>query len=482
MKRKSIKKDVVIIGAGIVGCAIARELSRFEKKVLVVEKESDVSCGTTKANSGIIHAGYAESPGTLRSSLCHKGNLLFKKNAEELDIPLKNTGSLVSVLNLSEIKVLERLLKNGKDNGLTDLKIIYGSKNIKKIEPNINEKVCASLLAKEASITSPYEAAFALYENAKLNGVEFLLNSAVNKIDFAKHLKHFFLKTPFIEIEAEVLINAAGIFAHNIANMIGDYSFEIHPAKGEYFVFDNDTTGFVNIINFSIPGKSTKGVVATPTVDNNILAGPNFEYTDFRDLSTTFEGLSKIKQKIKDLFPEIPFKKVISSFAGLRAVSSTNDFVIGSSHVNDKFINIGGIQSPGLTCVFSIAQIVIDILRDLKIDLEGNKNFYPIRKKIERFKPDSLLKNFKRFSLDENYNEIICRCENVTKAEIIEAIKRGATNIDGIKLRTRAGMGRCQGGYCLLRVMKIISEELNIPYEEITKKGNNAKIIKTRMN
>src|SRR4030042_2244321 len=199
MKWKSIKKDIVIIGAGIIGCAIARELSRFGKKVLVVEKESDVSRGTTKANSGIIHAGYAESPGTLRSSLCHKGNRLFKKNAEELDIPLKNTGSLVSILNLSEIKVLERLLKNGKANGLTDLNIIYGNENIKKIEPNINEKVCASLLAKEASITSPYEAAFALYENAKLNGVEFLFDSVVNEINFVKSLKHFFLKTPLIE-------------------------------------------------------------------------------------------------------------------------------------------------------------------------------------------------------------------------------------------------------------------------------------------
>jgi len=482
MKRKSIKKDIVIIGAGIIGCAIARELSRFKKKVLVVEKESDVSSGTTKANSGIIHAGYAESPGTLRSSLCRKGNLLFKKNAEELDIQLKNTGSLVNILNLSEIKVLERLLINGKANGLTDLKIIYGSENIKKIEPNINKKVCASLLAKEASITSPYGAAFALYENARLNGVEFLFNSVVNEIDFVKPLKHFFLKTPFIEIETEILVNAAGIFAHKIANMIGDNSFEIHPAKGEYLVFDNDTPGLVNKINFSSPNKSTKGVVVTPTVDNNILAGPNFEYTDFKDSSTTFEGLSEIKQKAKDLFPELPFKKVISSFAGLRAVSNTNDFIIGSSCINNKFINIGGIQSPGLTCAFSITQIVIDILRDLKIDLRHNKKFYPIRKKIERFKPDNLLKKFGKFSLGENYNEIICRCENVTKAEIIEAIKRGATDIDGIKLRTRAGMGRCQGGYCLLRVMKIIFEELDIHYEEITKKGNNSRIIKTRMN
>jgi len=476
-----IKKDVTIIGAGIIGCAISRELSKYNCSVLVIEKENDVSCGTTKANSGIVHAGYAEPQGKLRNSLCVKGNILFRKNAEELDIPIKNTGSLVNVFEGQDISILEELLINGKKNGLSDISLIKDKGKIKKIEPNINSKVFASLYAKDACITSPYEAAFAIYENAKLNGVDYIFNNEVERISIDNKNNNFYLKTPNVIVESRIVINAAGIFADKIASMIGDDSFRITPVKGEYIVFDSNTRGFVNLINFSAPTRSSKGVLVTPTVDENFLIGPNYKETSYYDFSTTIEGMKEIEYKAKLLFPSIPLKEVINSFAGLRAVSDNNDFIISPSYINKNFINVAGIQSPGLTCAFAIAENVIEIIKELNLNLKKNKSFNPLRRSIARFEKVSLIKNKKLIEKDNNYGEIICRCEKVTKAEIIDAIRRGATTLDGVKFRTRAGMGRCQGGYCMLRIMNILSEELKIPVEEIKKSSKNSYLVKEKI-
>ncbi len=481
MNIKSIKKDIAIIGAGIIGCAVARELSRYKKTVVVVEKEVDVGWGTTKANSGIIHAGYSDKVGTARLNLSHSGNILFRKYAQELDIPIKNVGSLVNALDKSQIGVLEELLNIGKGNGIGSIEIIFNNENIKKIEPNISDKVCAALYAKEACIVSPYEAAIALYENASENSIKFLFDSEVSDIIYNKSANLFYIKTPHANVEASFIINCAGVFSDKIAMMIGDDSFSINPAKGEYLVFDTETYGFVNKINFSIPVGETKGVLVAPTVDKNFIIGPSYEKVDGYDVSTTREGLKGIRQKAEKLFPNIPYNSAITSFAGLRAASNSNDFIIGPSHVNNKFINVAGIQSPGLTCAFSISKLVVNILKDLGIKLRNNNKFMPVRKRLMKFNKENYEKNRELFKKDNQYGEIVCRCEKVTEAEIVEEIRKGANTLDEIKFRTRAGMGRCQGGYCTLKVMKILARELDVAFEEITKAGKKSYMVKEKI-
>ena len=506
MSFSSLKTDVAIIGAGIIGCAVARELSKYKLSISVVEKEADVGWGTTKANSGIIHAGYAGEKGTLKLAMSHKGNLTYKKAAEELDIPIRNTGSLLNVFYKSQITYIENLLDQGKRNGVTGLEIILNKNgNLKKIEPNISDKVIASLHAPETCITSPYEAAIALFENAKDNSVNFLLNREVSQIFYDKSKKCFYIN--FINkaaredindtgiktdtgacLEASIIINSAGIFSDCIANMVGDDSFYIKPVKGQYLLFDSETSGYVKKINFRITDKKnikSKGLLVSPTMGDNFFIGPNYEESNKYDHSITKKGIDEIKKKISEMFLNIPFNKVIASFTGLRAVSDSNDFIIAPSKVNEKFINAAGIQSPGLTCAFVIAEMIADIVKDVskKAGLSFGKNpkFVPDRKRISKLNKVNFEENIDLYNKNNQYGEVICRCEKVSEAEIIDAIKRGANTIDGVKFRTRAGMGRCQGGYCTLRVMKILSRELNIPFESITKSGGDSYLGKIKM-
>jgi len=477
-----IKKNIAIIGAGIIGCAAARELCRYRGSVIVIEKEADVSLGTTKGNSGIIHAGYAGDKGTLRFKLSHRGNVLFRKYAPELDIHIKNTGSLAHVQKKSQLSILEELLENGKKNGAVGLEIITDSDTIKKIEPNIGRNIYASLHAREACIISPYEAAIALYENAKRNLVDFLFGSKVTDISYDKSRKTFFIKTPSQTIEADFVINAAGVHSDDIARMIGDKSFYISPYRGQYLLFDSEAGEFVNCINFRVSAGKSKGITIVPTIDGNLLTGPNYEKTCKDGSITTVEGLEEVRGKASQIFPDLPYEKIITSFSGLRAISGIDDFIISSSCENKRFINAAGIQSPGLTCAFVIAEIIIEILKDLGAGLKKNSKFIPVRKKVPRFDMANISKNKKLFKINNQYSNIICRCEKVTEAEIVGAIKSGATTVDGIKFRTRAGMGRCQGGYCRLRVMKILSRELKIPFEKVTKSGKGSYIAGDRMN
>jgi glycerol-3-phosphate dehydrogenase len=478
---KLYKTDIAIIGAGIIGCAIARELTKYTRTILVIEKETDVGWGATKANSGVIHAGYAGEKGTLKLNLFHKGNVLFRKYASELDIPVRNTGSLVHAFEKSEIKILEKLLENGRKNGLFGLEIIMDIEKLRKIEPNIKNNKTAALYAKETCITTPYEAAIALFENARNNSVNFLFNSEVTKIISKRSGKHFIIKTPDFDIEAEYIINAAGVFSDDIAQMIGDDSFTIYPVKGEYLLFDSHTDGYVNLVNFSVTTNKSKGVLVLPTISGNFMIGPNYYKTNKYDTSVTKRGLGEVKKQSDRLFLNIPYDKVISGFSGLRAVSDTGDFIIAPSEVNSKFINVAGIQSPGLTCVFVIAERVVDILKDAGVRFKKNKKFIPVRKRPQEFNKNNISSNKRLFYIDKGYGEIICRCEKVTESEIVNAIKNGATTVDGVKFRVRAGMGRCQGGYCMLKVMKIISRELNIPFKKITKSGDGSYIAKVEM-
>jgi len=477
MKRKKIKADIAIIGAGIIGCAVARDLSRYDTKVIVVEKEADVGWGTTKANSGILHAGYAGEPGSLKLKLSPRGNKLFRKYAQELGITVKNVGSLVNALSQKGEKDLNIWYRQGKGNGVAKLNIIKGNERVRELEPNLNKKVCATLYAQDACIVSPYQAAIALYENAKANRVDFLFSFEVKSI---VQNNGFLLFSDNAVVEAAYVINAAGLYADSIANMIGDYSFTINPVKGQYLVLDSDAGDFVRHINFPVTegsSKKSKGVLVTPTAEGNIMVGPNYIECSKDDVATTIEGHDEIKKRAASYFKDIPFGKTITSFAGIRAVSDTNDFKISPSEVNSRFINIGGIQSPGLTCAFSISEMALDLLKEVGIKFRANRHFMPTRKSIKKLNQKDYLANRDLYSSNRDYGRIICRCEKVTEAEIVEAIARGARTLDGVKFRTRAGMGRCQGGYCSLKVMHILARELEIPLEAVTKKGKGSNIV-----
>ncbi len=504
MSSSIIKTRIAVIGAGITGCAVARELSRYKIKTLVIEKEADVGWGTTKANTGLIHPGYAGDAGTLRLSLSRKGQQLFVKNAEELSIQIKRTSSLLNALNDEQVLELNKLLKQGRDYGVPGLEIIFNTNgSLKEIEPNISNKVMASLYCREHFATSPYEASIALCENARMNGVGFLLSSEVRSIDFDDNEKKFYLKirntTACKElagksankivradtiVESDYVVNAAGIFSDDVAFMVGDDSFSITAIKGQYFLLDSDVRELVRMQNIRMPDREnirSKGMVVAITTGGNFLIGSNYTVADKYDISTSSSDLDEIKIKLSEMTDNIPFERVITTFAGSRAYANTGDFVLGPSYKNRRFIHAAGIQSPGLSCAFIIAEMTVDYLKESGVKLLKNKKFIPERKPQVRLNNEDYTKNNLLYKKNNSYGEIVCRCEKVSEAEVVDAIRNGATTMDGIKFRTRAGMGRCQGGYCTLRVMKILSRELGIPYEQITKSGYNSSIARFRM-
>ncbi len=490
-KTNKVKTQIAVIGAGITGCAIARELSRYDLKVIVIEKEADVGWGTSKANTGLVHSGYAGHEGMSRLSLCKKGRDLFIKNAEELSIPIRRTSSLLNGFNDGHLKEFELLIRQGRKYGVPGLEIIFNDDGrLKDIEPNISDNVKAALFCREHFATSPYEAVVALFENSRTNGVDFLLSREVKSIDFNNTDRNFKIKTvntlpgrfpgvftastKVTIVEADYIVNAAGIFSDFIANMIGDNTFSIKAIKGQYFLLDSEVKDLVRMQNILMPDQdnlNSKGMVVGITTGGNHIIGSDYEDTGKNDESTTRTELDEIRKKLSGMINNIPFEKVITTFSGLRAYADTGDFVIGPSIKNNRFINAAGIQSPGLTCAFIIAEIITEHLKEAGVKLISNRDFIPERKPQQKINSKDLLSNNVLYQKDNSFGEIVCRCEKVSEAEIIEAIRRGATTLDGIKFRTRAGMGRCQGGYCTLRILKIMSRELDIPIEELTKSG-----------
>ncbi|MBM3706232.1 MAG: FAD-dependent oxidoreductase, partial [Actinobacteria bacterium] len=499
---KKIKTGVAVIGAGITGSAIARELSKYRLDITVIEKEADVGWGTTKANTGLLHPGYAGEKGTLRLSLCRKGKELFLRNAEELSVPVRHTSSLLNGFNDSHINELEKMLEQGMRLGVAGLKIIRNNNGSSKdIEPNLSNNVKASLFSREHFSVSPYETAEALYENSVANGIKFLLSSEVLSIHFNKTSNKFVIEIgstlysnlpdrkdsfnpagkPDTVVEADFIVNAAGVSADEIASMIGDDSFKIKAIKGQYFLLDSDVKDLVRHQNIRMSdpdNQKSKGMVVGITTGGNHIIGSNYEATDKHDFSTSRAELDEIRKKLSSMIENIPFEKVITTFAGLRAYADTGDFVLGPSIENKNFINAAGIQSPGLTCAFAIAEIIVDCLKESGLELSKNSKYMPVRQKQKKLDMVDLMSNNLLYSKDAGYAEIVCRCEKVSEAEVVDAIKRGATTLDSVKFRVRAGMGRCQGGYCTLRVMKILSRELGLPFEKITKSGGNSNPVK----
>ncbi|GCD11471.1 NAD(P)/FAD-dependent oxidoreductase [Clostridium tagluense] len=462
--------DVVIIGAGVVGSAIARNLSRYNLKIGILEKEDDVSTGASKANSGIVHGGYAAKYGTLKGQLCGKGNKMYRKLQEELNFGYRKTGALVIGFNEEDEKKIKELYENGLKMGCDDLEIIRGDK-LKEIEPNLNSDVTVALYAKSVGVTSPYEFTIALVENAISNGVELKLLSEVLSIENLE--EKFIVHTNKEDIEARYVINAAGQYSDKIANMLGMDDFKIMPKKGQYILMGKDQGHLVNTVIFQVPTDKGKGILVTTTYHGNFMIGPNSEeISDKDDVATTTETLKDVIIAARRSIPDFDVRKTLTTFSGIRASSNTGDFIIEESHVK-RFINVAGIDSPGLTSSPAIAEMVADILVKSGLVLQEKDNFISYRKGII-VKKDN---NFHGKIDDEDpAKNIICRCEVVTEAEIVDAIHRNIpiNSTDAIKRRTRAGMGTCQANFCRSRVKAIIARELNIDVDKVTVRGNSS--------
>lgn len=451
--------DVIIIGAGIVGTTIARELSKSKAKVLILEKSIDVSMGATKANSAIVHGGFAEKHEALKGRLCYKGRVQFKRLDEELNFGFKETGSLVISME-DDKEPLEKLMANGIKNGLDDLEII-GPDRIRELEPELTHDVKWALYCKGAGICSPYEMAIAMAENAIKNGVTLKLEHQVTGIE--KDGDVFKVSTDKEEFQGKYVVNAAGVYADEISKMVGVNNFEILPRSGEYILFTRGTGDPINTVIFQLPTKYGKGVLVASTYYGNLLIGPDASDEGGKeDTSTHIERVAKIYQQTKALYGKINSKQFIRSFTGIRARSSTDDFIIEETEVKG-FINVAGIQSPGLTSSPAIAEMVIGILKDAGLEWEDNNDFDPFRKPIVTKKPLQPLKDIKKFielPLGSK-DRIVCRCEQVREDEIVDALHRGirVKTVDGVKRRTRAGMGWCQGEFCKPRVIEIMERE-----------------------
>ena len=471
--------DVIIIGAGVSGSAVARELSRYRIKVCVLEKEEDVCCGTSKANSGIVHAGYDAAEGSLMAKLNVRGNEMMEALARDLDIPFKRTGSLVICLHEEDQPQLQTLYERGGRNGVPGLRIL-GREELKDMEPNISDEACAALYAPTAGIICPFELNIAMAENAAMNGVEFRFNTEVQ--DLKSTEKGWEIYTSQGVCETRYVVNAAGVYADVFHNMVSKNKIHITPRRGDYCLLDKSAGSHVGRTIFALPGKYGKGVLITPTVHGNLLVGPTaVDIEDKEETNTTKEGLDEIIKKAGMNIKNLPMRQVITSFAGLRAHEDGHEFIIGEVKDARGFIDCAGIESPGLTSSPAIGEMVGNLIRD-KMNLEEKEDFISIRKGV--LNPNTLDREQRNFLIQEKpeYGNIVCRCEMITEGEIIDAIQRplGARSLDGIKRRTRAGMGRCQTGFCSPKTMEVLARELHIPISEVTKSGGNSGIIRGR--
>ncbi len=486
--------DVTIIGAGISGASIARELSRYNLDICILEKENDVSCGTSKANSGIIHAGYDPEPDTLMAKLNIEGTKLYPQWAQELHFDFKAIGSLVVAFSEGDEKILKELYERGKKNGVKELKLI-NREELVTLEPNIAEEATGALYAPTAAIISPYQATWAIAENAVLNGVKVFTDCEVHGITFdEKNGSPFIVNTGCGDIYTRYIINAAGLYADRISAMVNSNDYVIVPRRGEYCLLDNNCRELAHHVLFQTPNELGKGVLVSPTVDENILIGPSADACSDKTFMGTYrENQDFILDKGEKTIPNIPQRNIINSFAGARAIAyyvdekgkagkPVNDFIIEEDKNVKNFIHVAGISSPGLASAPAIAVYVVELLKKAGLELSPNKDFIPIFKGIQNFKLANDKKKKQLIESNKLYGRIICRCEMITEAEIVQAIHCGvgAVDLDGIKRRTRTGMGRCQGGFCSPRVTEIISRELNIPMIDVTKKGGCSFILNSK--
>lgn len=462
--------DVIIIGAGVIGCAIARELSKYELNILILEKESDVCEGTSKANSAIIHAGFDAFPCTLKARLNVAGNSMMDQLASELDFPFIRNGALVVCWDDSELSELTELYNRGISNGVKGLRML-DKNEVHRIEPNIQNKICRALYAPTSGIVCPFNMTIALAENAVQNGAKFLLSTEVKGISKEKNVFH--VKTTRGMFNSRLIVNCSGVHADQIHDMICDHCFDIIARKGEYLLLDKNAGHHVTNTIFQLPTNMGKGVLVSPTVHGNLLVGPTAtDIDDKEDTSTSANKLRELKEVALYSVKDIPYNQVITSFSGLRATTENGDFIITEDHRVKGFIDVAGVDSPGLSSAPAIAVYVRDLV-DNTFPLNEKNDFVNIRTGIHKTAEMSYEERKKLISKRSDYGNIVCRCEQISEGEIVDAIHStlGATTLDGVKRRVRAGMGRCQGGFCLPRLLEIMNRELGIDYKDVKKNG-----------
>lgn len=464
--------DVLIIGAGVIGGMVARTLAKYDLKICILEKENDVAMGATKANSAIVHAGFDAKEGSLKARLNIKGSAMMESVCKELGVKYKNNGSLVIGFNDDDRATIEELKKRGDKGGVPALRVLEKDELL-TLEPNLSRNVTCALYAPSGAIVCPYELTVAAIGNAMDNGAELICNFPVTDIE--KIDGGFMVKSGEKSVSSRYVINCAGLFSDKIAAMVGDESFSVHPRRGEYILLDKECGGILNHTVFRTPSKMGKGILVSPTVDGNLLLGPtSVDIEDKDDKTTTAEGFQKIIKEANENVNGLDIRKTITSFCGLRAVGSTGDFIINSPVPH--FINAAGIESPGLSASPAIAMYIESLLRESGLILNEKSDYEPTRPAMHRFREASIQEKNEIIKKDRAYGKIVCRCETVTEGEILEAIRRNPKprDLDGVKRRTRAQMGRCQGGFCGPYIVELLAREQNIPFEDVTKSGGNS--------
>jgi glycerol-3-phosphate dehydrogenase len=470
--------DVLIVGAGITGAAVARELSKFKLRICILEKEAEAAFGVSKANSGIVHAGTQNPAGSLKARLCVEGNRLIREEmSKDLGLNFIQCGQLIVVFDLKDLSQLEKIKEDGKALGVEGLRVV-DRLWLNEHEPGLGPEVKAALYVPSAGIISPYRYVYALLENAVKNGVRLHTSRKVNEIRSVQSKKHRFeVRCEGALFKTRFLVNAAGLSADEISAMAGAASFKITPRKGEEYLLDKKREHIANHIIFPLPTPESKGILIIRTSDGNPMIGPTAHNTEDKvDLSTTDEGLREVLKGAQRMMPAIAKADIIAYFAGLRPVSG-NDFIIRHEDGVPGLVNAAGIQSPGLTAAPAIACYVRDILKKNGLELEPRKDFHRLREKPVHLFQIPFSKTRELVKKDPAYGDIVCRCELVSAREIRDAIARGAKTLDGIKFRTRAQAGRCHGGFCTTRIIKIMREELGLSAKAVTKRGAGTELI-----
>lgn len=486
--------DCVVIGAGVIGAAAARELSKYQLNTLVVEREEDVCVGTSKANSGLVHAGFDAKPGSLKAEMNVKGNAMMDSLCRDLDVPFRRNGALVLAFSEEEKETLMHLLEQGKENGVEGLSVLDRAELL-ALEPNLAENVTAGLLAETAGIVCPFGLTIAMAENANVNGVGFSFHSKVDEIQKKKDAEgtyyelHMEVGADFTAygdshterkiIETRTVVNCAGLYSDILHNMVSSEKYHIIPRRGEYCLLDKSAGSHVTRTIFKVPGPLGKGILVTPTVHGNLLLGPTAEDIDDKeDIATTAAGFEKVLHSTGATVKEIPLNEVITSFAGLRAHEEQGDFIIQEAKDAEGFFDAVGIESPGLTSAPAIGERLAELVA-AKLNPEKKQDFIAFRKDIVHLQDLPVSEQKKLIKAKAEYSNVICRCEMITEGEILDAISRplGAKSLDGVKRRTRAGMGRCQSGFCSPKVLEILAKAYHVSPLQISKNGQGSELL-----
>jgi len=472
--------DVAIIGAGVCGAAVARTLSAYHLSTVLLEKECDVAFGVSKANSGIVHGGFHHPVTSLKAKLEIAGNLMFEKLHYELGFPFKRVGVLVVAFSDEEMKTVEHLFLQGEKNGVADLELC-SAERIRTLEPKINPDAVGGLFAPGGGIIEPYGFVFALVECALNNGLtlktDFEVASAIRQNN------NFAITSRTGDtVAARFVVNAAGLFADMVSALFSAENYTIIPRKGEEYLLDRNAEAFPNHVLFPVPAGKSKGILVIPTVEGTTMVGPTaVEVTDKESLDTSSTNLDSVFNHAKQMLPAVSRRDIITSFAGMRPVLPSGDFYIAASEKVPGFIHVAGIQSPGLTASPAIGEYVKDLLKTIGCTLTEKAHFEPRLPKFETMRDRDIEAMAALVEKDKRYGNIVCRCETVSEAQIVEAIHKGHTTLDGIKFYTRAGMGRCQGGFCSYKILKILSRETGKPITAFTKRGAGSYIVPEKL-